>query len=225
MNNIIVKSSKIVNADIALVLLSGICSIRIFSGVMTFVSFAGLVISFLVGIIVYGRIVARVRGVEHPPGKVIIRENLFNYLLVVILLALPVLLFSQLAKMAAVSPKSYILAKDGVNALIHIATIYALPIVFIKRQNIIAIFAGISYFFQNLKSSLGIIALVVVMFALNAAIMFWSIIVFSPQASMLGFVPLMLLVNVIFAYLDFMIFAAATTVLIAPRNEVVECEA
>jgi hypothetical protein len=143
----IINSVRIVNADIALVLLVGICGIRIFGGVMTVVSLVGLLMALLVGIVVYGRIVARAQGKGNPPNKEVLKDYWFNYIVVVVVLSVPVLLFNYLAKLASFSPESFVLAKEGVTALVQLATVYVLPIVFLKNENIIAILAGISYLF------------------------------------------------------------------------------
>jgi hypothetical protein len=215
----IINSVRIVNTDLALVLLAGVCSIRIFSGVMTVVSLAGLLISLLVGIIVYGRIVARVKGGRNPPSNTILKDYWLNYVVVVVVLALPALLFGQLAKLVSFSLESFILAKEGLNALVHMATIYVLPIVFIKNQNLVAILAGIAYLLQNIKGSLAILVLVAIMFAFNMVVMLGLIKVWSPEEGILSLVPFMVVVNVVFTYLAFMVFAAATVMLIKPRSE------
>ena len=195
-------------------LLAGLCSIRIGSGFMTYVSLAALIIMFFITIVVYGRIVEKIRGDAAPAAAKLIRDNWFNYIVVAVVLASPVLLFKQIADLGIISPKSFILAKESLNAVVHMATIYVLPIVFIKKQHVVAIFSGIAYLSKTLKGSFPIILLVAVMFIFKATVVLSSIHILPPEASMLSLVPYTLVVNVIFTYLAFVVFAAAATFLI-----------
>ena len=187
---------------------------------MTVVSLVGLLISLLVGIVVYGRIVARAQGRRNPPNNEVLKDNWLNYIVVVVVLALPVLLFNYLAKLAPFSIESFILAKEGLNALVHMATIYVLPIVFIKNENLVAILAGVAYLFRNFTESLTIILLVAVMFSLNIAVTLSITKAWSPEVDMLSLAPVMVLVNIVATYFVFLIFAAATVVLLQSKREV-----
>lgn len=187
---------------------------------MTVVSLVGLLISLLVGIVVYGRIVARAQGRRNPPNNEVLKDNWLNYIVVVVVLALPVLLINYLAKLAPFSIESFILAKEGLNALVHMATIYVLPIVFIKNENLVAILAGVAYLFRNFTESLTIILLVAVMFSLNIAVTLSITKAWSPEVDMLSLAPVMVLVNIVATYFVFLIFAAATVVLLQSKREV-----
>jgi hypothetical protein len=184
---------------------------------MTVVSLVGFLISLLVGIVVYGRIVARVQGRRNPPNNEVLKNNWRNYVVVVVALAVPVLLFNYLAKLASISPESFILAKEGLNALVHMATIYVLPIVFIKNENLVAILAGIAYLFRNFTESLAIILLVAVMFLLNIAFSLSLIKSLSSELDIISLAPVMVLVNVVATYFVFLIFTAATVVLLQTK--------
>jgi len=181
---------------------------------MTYVSLAALIVMFFIAIVVYGRLVAKIRGDAAPTAAKLIRDNWFNYIVVAVVLALPVLLFKQIADLGIISPKLFILAKESLNAVVYMATIYVLPIVFIKKQHIIAIFSGIAYLSKTLMRSFPIILLVAVMFIFKATVVLSSIHILPSQASMLSLVPYMLVINVIFTYLAFIVFAAAATFLI-----------
>ena len=188
---------------------------------MTVVSLVGLLISLLVGIIVYGRIVARVQGRRNPPSNEVLKDNWLNYLVVVVVLAVPVLLFNYLAKLAPFSPELFILAKEGLNALVHMATIYVLPIVFIKSENLVAILAGIAYLVRNFTQSLAIILLVAVIFSLKIAVSLSIIKSWSPGSDIFYLAPVMVLANIVATYFVFLIFTAATVVLLQPKPGVV----
>ncbi len=187
---------------------------------MTVVSLVGLLIALLVGIVVYGRIVARAQGKGNPPNKEVLKDYWFNYIVVVVVLSVPVLLFNYLAKLASFSPESFFLAKEGVNALVHLATVYVLPIVFLKNENIIAILAGISYLFRHFTESLSIVLLVLAMFSLNIVVSLSMVKAWALESNILSLASVMVLVNVVATYFVFLIFAAATVVLLKPKSEV-----
>ncbi|MFV2058659.1 MAG: hypothetical protein ACC707_19525 [Thiohalomonadales bacterium] len=214
MRQIIIDSIRVVNGELALVILAGLCGIRIVTGFMTYVSLATLIVMFFISIVVYGRIVAKIRGDAAPLATELIRDNWFNYLLVAFVLALPVMLFKQIANLGLISPVSFILAKESLDAVVHMAAIYVLPIVFIKKQHVVAIFSGIAYLSGTLKRSFPILLLVAVLFIFKATVVLSSIHILPPEAGMLSLIPYMLVVNVIFTYLAFIVFAVASAFLV-----------
>ncbi|MET0014789.1 MAG: hypothetical protein ABW088_14155 [Sedimenticola sp.] len=217
MKETIINSTRIVNANLLLVIMAGMSSIRIYSGVMTIISIIGLLVSFLIGIVVYGRIVARIKGESPSPVKILIKDHWLNYMLVGIVLAIPTLLFSQLPMSDSLSVESMILTKEGLNSIVHMVTIYVLPIVFIKKENLVAIMSGVLLLFQNLKGSLHVIALVALISFVNITLSMLLFKMILPGSNVYSLIPIMVLVNIVFTYLSFMIFAAATVNLIKPN--------
>ena len=216
MKELLSKSSQILNTNIIFVLLVGIFNIQIYSGVMTYISFLGIVLSFLLGVIVYGRVVSQIQGGAVLPAVEILKVNWLNYIIVVILLGLPIFLYAQLSKLFPLPIEFSIYGKEGVRALINILAIYVLPIVFIKRQHVLAVMAGIVFFFQNLKKSVPIISLVLCVFFINSAAISWLIEQAQPALSIGTLLPVMAFVNIAATYLSFLVFTAASVVLI-PR--------
>ena len=217
MKELLSKSTQILNTNIVLVLLVGICNIQILSGVMTYISLLGVILSFLLGIIVYGRVVAQIQGSAALPALEILKANWLNYIIVVILLGLPIFMYAQLSKLFPMPIELSIYGKESIKTLINILAIYVLPIVFIKRQHLLAIMAGVVFFIQNLKKSAPIIFLVVCMFFINSVAMSWLIQQSQPSLSMATILPVMAFVNIAVTYLSFLVFTAASVVLI-PRS-------
>lgn len=217
MKELLSKSVEILNANIVLVLLVGILNIQIFSGVMTYISALGIILSFILGIIIYGRLIAQIQGGSTLPAIEILKAHWLNYIIVVILLGLPIFLYAQLSKLFPMPIELSIYGKEGVRTLINILAIYVLPIVFIKRQHLLAVMAGVVFFIQNLKKSVPIIILVICMFFINAAAMYWLIHQSQPAPSMATILPVMAFVNVAVTYLSFLVFTAASLALI-PRS-------
>ena len=222
MKELLSKSAQILNTNIGLVLLTGICNIQILSGVMTYISLLGIILSFVLGIIVYGRVVAQIQGNTSIQAFEIFKVNWLNYIIAVILLGLPILLYAQLSKLLPMSIELSIYGKEGIKTLVNILAIYVLPIVFIKRQHLLAIMAGVVFFIQNLKKSAPLIFLVVCIFFINITAMLWLIQQAQPNSSILSFLPVMVFVNVAVTYLSFLVFTAASLVLIPSSQEEVE---
>ncbi len=66
----------------------------------------------------------------------------------------------------------------------------------------------------TLKRSFPILLLVAVLFIFKATVVLSSIRILPPEAGMLSLIPYMLVVNVIFTYLAFIVFAAASAFLV-----------
>jgi len=217
MKALFVDSAKILNTNIFLVLLVGICQIRIISGLMAYISLIGLTVSFVLGIVVYGRIVAQIQREGILPAFEIVKSNWFNYLIVVILISFPFVLYGQLSKAFSMSIESYIFLQEGVRTLLNILSIYILPIVFIKKQHILSILAGIVYLFNNFAKSMPIITLLAVVFIVNSAVSLWIAEQTIQEKDILSYLPLLLLVNISMTYASFLVFTAASVVLIPRR--------
>nr|BAJ06950.1 hypothetical protein [uncultured bacterium] len=213
MKETIIQASRDVNADIILVLVVGVCGIRIFGGAMTWFSIAGLILSLVVSIVLYGRIINRARGMSIRPSATLINENWLNYFIVLIVLAVPVLLFGQVVKLLTLTPTAAVLTKEGIDTLVRIVAIYVLPIVFLKKENLIAIVTGIIFLFKSLRVSLPIIGIVIVMGLVHATVLLRAIEIFPSEDGLLTYVPQMMIVNTFLTYLAFLVSAAASRVL------------
>ena len=223
MKELLSKSIQILNTNVLLVLFIGICNIQILSGVLTYISLLGLVVSFVLSIIVYGRLVANIQGNTDIPAKLIFKENWLNYIVAIILLGIPILLFSQLVKVLSTSAEILVFGKEGFRMLVNILAIYVLPIVFIKKQHVLAIMAGIIFFFQNFKKSIPLIMLAVFMFIIHATTM-WLVVTWQLQLNqnIHALIPVMVLVNIAVTYLSFLVFTTACLILIPSPLEEVE---
>jgi len=220
MKELLSKSIQILNTNALLVLLIGICNIQILSGVLTYVSLLGLAVSFVLSIVVYGRLVAIVQGNTAIPTKLIIKENWSNYIIAIIILGTPILLFSQLIKLHSTSAELLVFSKEGIRMLVNILAIYVLPIVFIKKQHFLAIIAGIIFFVHNFKKSIPLIMLAIFMFIIQATAMWWVV----TQQLQLNqnihvLIPVVVLVNIAVTYISFLVFTAASVILLPSTFE------
>ena len=151
MKQLFAESVQILNPHLGLVLLVGICNIQLLSGVIaSTLSLLGIIVSFVMGIVIYGRIISQIQGCAALPAFEIFKENWFNYIIVTMLLGLPLFLYFQLSKLL---PLPIGLSIFGIRALINTLAIYVLPLVFMKRLHLLAILAGIVFLIQNFKKS------------------------------------------------------------------------
>ncbi len=214
MKDTFIKSSQIVNSEIVLVILTGVCAIQIFSGIMTYVSLAGLALSFFLRIVIYGRILAYIQGANSPPSVEIIKGNTINYIIVSVLISIPIFFFSQLEELIPLSAESLLLVKEGIKTTIAVVTIYVVPVVFIKNQGFMAVMVGMSYFINSVRRSSPIIILVVLMHVIYILLVIGFARSWPIDGSVLSIAPILVIFNVITTYLSFVIFSAAASLLL-----------
>lgn len=221
MQELLSKSAKVVNSNVALVVISGICNLQVFSGIMAYVSAIGILVSFIVCIIIYGRISEQVVDEHRTQWLEILKTHWLNYVVVASLLSIPAIIFTQLIMQLSTAEDAYIYEREAIKFIIYLLAIYVLPIVFIKKQHIIAILAGVTYLFQHLKNSIPIIILVVIMFVINLLLLQWFIQISQSPEGVISLLPVIALFNIGISYLSFLIYAAACIVLIkSPRVSV-----
>ncbi|OUR64918.1 hypothetical protein A9Q79_06420 [Methylophaga sp. 42_25_T18] len=216
MKQLFTQSVQLLNAHLGWVLFVGICNTQLLSGeIASNLSLLGIIVSFIMGIIIYGRIIAQIQGRDALPAFKIFKENWFNYIIVTMLLGLPLFLYAQLSKLFPIPVEFSIFGKEAIRALINTLAIYVLPLVFIKRLHLLAILAGIVFLIQNFKKSIPIIFMIVCMFFIYAAMWFWLMQQTQSDISLFSLLPVMALVNISVSYLTFLIFTAASLVLVA----------
>ena len=214
MKNTIIKAGRDVNVDIILVFVVGVCGFHVFGGVMTWVFIAEVIVSFVVGIVIYGRIIARVNGRSPGASATILKENWSNCLLVLMVLAIPTLIFGQISGLFASTPTSYVLTKKVLDASVRLLTIYVLPIVFLKKENMIAILTGIIYLFRSLRMSLPIVGIAALIeLARTSVLLRVEEVLQKNEQIQFSHVTQIIVVNIICTYLAFVVFASAARVL------------
>ena len=181
---------------------------------MAYVSLATLVSGFFIVIVVNGRIAQQINKKELSAPFQIIKDNWKNYLIAGLVLAAPILGFNHLNKLASLSVEQHILLKEAIRTIIWIVSIYVMPIVFLKKLGFVSIIAGISYFFQNIKQSMSIIPVVALMFTINAGGYLWAMEKIQEGVEALNVMPVMVVLNIASTYLSFIVFAAATIILV-----------
>jgi len=214
----IIDAVRNVNADIALVLLAGLFGVQFEPDDVAWLHLVGLGASLLLWIVVCGRIVARVRGAQQPSSAKILKDHGVNYLVVTLLLVMPVLLFEHLVKLASPSFWSFLLSQMGWRALVDAATIYVMPVVFLKGKGAVAVPVGIALLMHRLKESLFLVGVVAVIFVVDLATLAEFSRVWSPDADIHDFTPLWAARGVAVTYLSFVVFAGAVGMLVREQG-------
>ncbi len=77
-----------------------------------------------------------------------------------------------------------------------------------------SVFAGISYFFNHVRQSMQISTFVAAMFVINAGGYLWVINQAQKGIDVSSILSVMVVLNIVSTYLSFIVFAAATNVLV-----------
>ena len=217
MTSLILQSGKDVNKNIIMILVVGICDLRFFVGVMPLITLVGLIISVVASIVVHGKITAMITGMDGSNSR-ILKENWLNYLIVTFVIAIPMMVFGLIEKLTNPSLTSVSLIKEVFEAIVLVVTIYALPIVFLKKQNVKAIILGIKFLLRNLKTSIPIATVTGIIFLIHTALLPQIIDIFQIKKGLWFLLPTMF-VNILVAYFSFFIFAMATRTYVMQRHE------
>jgi len=209
MLNQLSHAARIVNANIALVVLIGLLTSVNSSQVGVYGLLASIAALFILRLVAYGNVAELASGQPSSGAIVHIKRNWLNYLIVVVLLGLPVLLFKQLSGKFHFSYNVLLAGNAVLPVLIEIVTLYVLPVVFLKRMGPFSILAGISFLFSHYRQSALPLLLLFGMLVAKATITYAA--VQEPIGT--GFMAVAVAYNVVIAYLGFIVFAAAASIL------------
>jgi hypothetical protein len=176
-------------------------------------------------IAVYGRFAQLAEGSGRSSFLSILSQHWFNFFVVSFILGAPVVISVLLLQGTAGKILTFSLA-----VVINTLTIYVLPLVFLRRERVNAIYLGLNFLKRNFTYSLPLILLTLIVLITEILVSnytisyaqylgkLWEINWYLP-ASIIGYIQ-----NTITAYLECMIFTAACMVLIEglslKKNEV-----
>ena len=167
-----------------------------------------LIITLSITIIIYGRIVSNLAPGSSSSSWTILKENGLNYVIAVAIIGVPQIALRVLAAGLLDTLFVYVVFGTLISSVFGVLTIYALPIVFLRKSSLAAILAGVIYLSKNLAAS-SWIAGVVVFTNVLAAAGAW---VFRVEATPWSF-AFVLVTAVVGAFLSFVAFAAALRIL------------
>jgi len=168
-----------------------------------------LIIILSTTILIYGRIVSSMAPGSRTSPWTILKENGLNYVIAVAIIGAPQAALRLLVTGQPVTLFEYVVFGTLISSVFGVLTIYALPIVFLKKSSLAAILAGVIYLSRNLATSIWIAGIVVITHVLAAS----GALVFRVETTPWSFV-LVLVTAVVGAFLSFVAFAAALQVLL-----------
>jgi hypothetical protein len=156
MKKYFMESIKIVNSLLIFIIILAFPQTHILSGKIT--TLVGIILVIAIAPIIYGRFTEIIKGEQRSSFAKIFEKHSLNFYFVSIILGLPIFIFIFSFR-GLLAWKTEIVARYAILALINILTIYVLPLVFLKRQNLTTIPLGIRYLLNNFKYSLSLVLL------------------------------------------------------------------
>jgi hypothetical protein len=210
------QSLKLVNSNILYVLLAGILSAQtLFIGISD-VFWIAFVLSICVEVIIFSKFISKINNTPNEGPKAALKYNLFNFLIVTIVLSGLIILVAILVNTIPLDTQYLININIGIKALVVLVTAYVFPIVLIKRANLIAIPTGIVFFTNNIRNSYVIIILAVSLFLIEFIAIF---LIFNSLIDMSLLLYFSVVVNILTTYVLFLIFVAASILLLNEPNK------
>lgn len=179
----------------------------------------GIISAFLINIVIEGKVVGDMGQLDTSSSLLIIKNNFFNYLIVTLILAVPIIAANKFIQLAQPSLEAHILIKEGTKALVLIISMYVFPVLFLRKEGVMAVAAGIVYFFSNLQKSKAIIPFVLIMFFLNAGLTYFAIKQVALGVEVVSTLPVVIPIIIVSTYLSLIVFTMATNILVENRNE------
>ena len=189
-------------------ILIGALSIEMYPGFLYNFTYLGLFLSYAIELILLGKLSYFIVSKTSPSKITIIKEKWTNFLIITLILAAPVFIVGWLGSLASINPYTVITLKITISLLISAIAIYALPIAFIKNENLKAILVSVYYLFTNINHSKPLL------FMLLAAVIIGfipiALIMSFPTLGIYGIIPTMIASNIVATYIYALIFCAAT---------------
>ena len=172
-------SLSVINANIILVLLLSLASIYIYPGNMFLLAVVSLIAQIFLYPVIYGRLVETLQGKPKTELLPLFKTHAWNYYTVIIIVYVPVHVIINVMNLIAVDQKEMqfmvIVSHISLLSLIAILFIYILPLIFLTRENVFAIPLGLKFLFNNLTSSILLIALAVIYTVMMHPAIKWGI--------------------------------------------------
>ncbi len=218
----ITEAKKLLNAYLPLVVLIGLLQFNMQTGIATaIITSIGLMAALCLEIVLFARIVTSVQR-EHPPTVAeTLKQNAFNYLVVLVVLFAPVIGLHVLLRSIGASSIDVIIARNMLAAFVSCLSIYVIPMVFLRGTHLSAIPAGLAYLLKNLSESLKLMGLVILRYACVVLGILASI-KLGGSGTFVGIINVA--ANVAATALMVLVFAAATYVICGNTKRVVADE-
>jgi len=211
------NSVPLVNRHLTYILLIGITGIRVFPVSVMYLTDIGLLISLVLEVILLGKLSFTITKTNIPSAAIILKEKWFNYFIITVLVAVPVIIFNLVSNLFSLNTAYLLFIKLFIIFISAALSIYALPIAYIKNESIKAIIVGVYYLLTNLKYSIPILFVLV---AVHFSSFFPALLLMQYNTlGIYGIMPIMMFFNTISVYLSALIFSAAISSLTQEQYE------
>lgn len=205
------QASRLVNANIWLVVLAGVL-VTTRSPLLGWPAvLISIVAFFLLQLIVYGRIADTVSD-RSPSGALDqIRSHWVNFLIVAIIVALPIFFAKILVSKLTTSASLAVYLPFAINAAVAVLTLYVLPIVFARKLGILSIAAGILFLLSHPRETIAPALLLLFSLATHIGL---TIIIVQEGLGLIGATTAAATYNLVGTYIEFIVFAMATSIVL-----------
>ncbi len=213
MKQYIIESIKIVRSNLMFILILAFTGTLILSnsGIMQLATAVRFMLWLILMPAIYGRFAEIIKGEQHGSCLDVFTRHWLDFYAVRILLGIPSFIFSFFFK-SMLTWKTVTVGKATIAAVVGVLTLYVLPLVFIKRQRLVAIRSGITYQLENGRYNMPLVALVVASALIQPLVLIAGRLLSLPSTplvfNVLGFVS-----NSLSLFIEFTVFVAASMVL------------
>lgn len=170
----------------------------------------GLILYITAEVILFGRLAARLLGADVPRASRILKANIIDYFVAMLFIGGLVLVCSGLTGLAPLPQGMNVMLNKLLPAVVTVVTMYIAPYVFLGARAFKAIKGGVTFFAENAVESTPVIVLIGIKFLLDIAAVF----AVSPPIEGAEKQIIFIAANAPSFYVSFLIFAAATAILI-----------
>lgn len=205
------QSFKIVTSNLTFIFILGFTGMYAHFGATSLIGICHMIIAFVIIPVAYGRFTEILTGEERLPFIQVFKKHWLNFFIVTIIFTVPLFLYAFFLE-DSLAWKLTMIIGFIINAVIKILTIYVWPLVFIKKENIKAILAGVLYLIGSFRYSLPLVALLSFVFVIKSLLLIYIFPLIPANSFIFAIAGYMH--NFVFWGIEFMIFITATMILL-----------
>lgn len=171
----LILAIRVISQSHAFVLLASLLWSFALVGIGSYEALVSAIAAIVLSIATYGRLSTSVAEQAQPSVVEHIKSNGVNYIVVAALLLLPGFLFKYFLMVSGFNPLSSFVAHGIFAGAFSMLTLYAVPIVFVKRLGLVSIVAGMSFLFSHLRASVLPLVVLSLLTASKVAISYWAL--------------------------------------------------
>ncbi len=213
-----IKSSiSLVNSYYLYIIAIGFLGAHISGGAYSYFSIIAIPISLVIEITLLGTLVAIISQKSNNNKLQILKDNWLNYLIITFVIATPSTIFQQINNSIALDIGPFLLIKFIISFILMGVFIFAMPIAYLKNENIKALIVSAYYLSTNIKYTLPLLNLLAVTLLIPS--LAFTLVYMLHLDSFYLLALLVILLNTAALYLTTIIFCAATKTMVGVNYE------